>query len=129
MPSKEDREKGALAVNFLTPGGSVVLRNHDVHFAKACDRALCLFLAFISLLDFVCALSPDHKGHPFTYRKKLRPLLIPNTVLSSDRDFAHAAEGESTLIPTLGKSYRSATDCPHLRFHSRQSARGAPLPI
>ena len=28
-------EKRALAVNFLTPGGSVVLRKHDRHLQKA----------------------------------------------------------------------------------------------
>lgn len=34
LPSEEGREKGASTVNFLTPDGSVVLRNCDRHFLK-----------------------------------------------------------------------------------------------
>lgn len=83
------RKKRALAVNFLTPGGSVVLRKHDRHFAEGCDKDFCLFPASVTLLDFVCATSPDQKKHPFTYREKLSPLLIPNLVLSNETEFLH----------------------------------------
>jgi hypothetical protein len=83
LPSEKGRENGALAVNFLTPGGSVVLRNHDMHFAKGSNRDFLLSGLYINS-RFCCGPSPDHKGHPFAYVKKLSTPLIPTTVWSKE---------------------------------------------
>jgi hypothetical protein len=51
----ESIEKGALTVNFLTPDGSVVLRNHDRHFRKGSASDIGSLCGLFIPSSFCCA--------------------------------------------------------------------------
>lgn len=99
---EKSREKGALAVDIPTPGGSVVLRNHDVRFAKGSDNDVGFFSGFlIPSKSYYVSSTPHGKGHPFIGRAGVFSLLT-QYLADRLRIFLHVRETErerNFLIP------------------------------